>query len=249
MQHHAFMPGLGIDDPFKEFWPKTHEIAKEHDMDEVLAYMHLMLHEANYKKKSLRREAFIKDGKGIAFFNGVETWFDRINKYAADRGIEMQHYIISSGLREIIEGTSIYKYMKHVYASGFMYNHDGIAIWPATAVNYTNKTQHLFRINKGILNSWDNKTVNKFMPEQERPVPFPQMVYIGDGDTDIPAMKMIKHYNGIAIAVYDPSKIEMKQASDDRVTQNRADYSFAADYSEGSEIDLLIKAKIDALLT
>ena len=247
MQHNSFLPELGFTD-FNDFWSANKKFAQDNDMDEILSYMAMMLKEANYRNKSIKREAFINHGKGIKFYEGVETWFDRINEYGRARGIEVQHYIISSGLREMIEGTSIRKHFTHVYASGFQYNQDDVAVWPATAVNYTNKTQHLFRINKGILNSWDNKSVNQFVAEDARPVPFENIIYIGDGDTDIPAMKMTKHYQGTAIAVYDPKKPEKKAPSDERVAQGRADYSFAADYREGSEIDQAVKRRINELV-
>lgn len=246
MQHNSFLPGLGITD-FNEFWGPVKDFARDNDMDEILAYMYLMLREANYRNKSIKREAFINHGKGIKFYSGVEEWFPRINAFGANKGIAVQHYVISSGLREMIEGTSVYKFMTHVYASGFMYNQDDVAVWPAAAVNYTNKTQHLFRINKGILNSWDNQSVNRFVSEADRAVPFENIIYIGDGDTDIPAMKMTRHYNGTAIAVFDPAKPEKKQSSDERVTQGRADYSVAADYREGGDIDRVVKSKINDL--
>ena len=246
MQHNSFLPELGIADP-NEFWSKAKALARTNDMDEILAYMHLMLKEADYKNMSMKRSEFIRHGNGIKFFDGVEEWFARINKYGTAKKIMVEHYIISSGLREMIEGTSIRPFIKHVFASGFMYNRDDVAVWPATAVNYTNKTQHLFRINKGVENSWNNKAVNEFVAEGDRAVPFPNMVYIGDGETDIPAMKMTMYYGGTAIAVYNPEKPETKTASDLLVPQNRANHSFAADYSEGSEIDLLIKARINQL--
>lgn len=246
MQHNSFLPELGFTD-FNEFWSANKIFARENDMDEILSYMFLMLREASYRNKSIKRESFINHGKGIKFFEGVETWFGRINDYATSKNIEMHHYVISSGLREMIDGTSIRKHFTHVYASGFLYNQDDIAVWPATAVNYTNKTQHLFRINKGILNSWDNKSVNQFVTEEARPVPLQNIIYIGDGDTDIPAMKMTRHYKGTAIAVYDPAKPEKKGLSDERVTQGRADYSVAANYREGGDIDKIVRAKIDSL--
>ncbi len=216
-------------------------------MDEILAYMFMMLHEATYKGISIKRESFVNHGKKIPLFPGVEYWFDRINDYAAERNVKIKHYIISSGLREMIEGTSIHSKFAHVYASGYMYNQDNIAVWPATAVNYTNKTQNLFRINKGIENSWDNESVNKFILEDERPIPSTNIIYIGDGETDVPAMKMTKYLNGKAIAVYDPNKPGMKKASDERVLQNRADFSLATDYREGKELDLTIKSIIDEI--
>ncbi len=165
MQDHSFFPELKITNPSEDFWPQVKELAKNKDMDEILAYMHLMLKEADYKGISLKREKFVEYGRGMSFFDGVEGWFDRINAYAEQHGVILKHYIISSGLREMIEGTSIARKFAKIFASGFMYNQDNIAIWPALAVNYTNKTQYIFRINKGIENSWDNKSLNKYWGE------------------------------------------------------------------------------------
>lgn len=246
MQNHSFFPALNVKDPFKEFWPRVKELAKAHDMDEILAYMHLMLKEADYKGISIKRDKFVEHGKGIKFFNGVETWFDRINQYADGKNINLKHYIISSGLREMIEGTSIANKFSAIFASGYMYNQDEIAIWPALAVNYTNKTQYIFRINKGIENSWDSASLNKFMPN-ERPIPEKNIIYLGDGETDVPAMKMVNYIGGNSIAVYEPSNGRAKDVCDELIAQKRAQFSCPADYSEGSELDKTIKNIIDRI--
>ena len=251
MQEHAFLPSLGIDP--KSFWGKTKKKAKENDMDEILAYMQLTLEEARTKNFPIRRSDFMQYGKGIEFFEGVETYFGRINLYAKEKGVIIEHYIISSGLREFVKGTKIAKYFKNIFASGFEYDASGVAVWPALAINYTNKTQYLFRINKGINNSYDNYEINKFMPEKERYIPFEQMIYIGDGETDVPAMKMIKYQGGKAIAVYNPkirakkNKKSPKQICEDLISQNRADYIAPANYSDGSELDKMIKLIIDKI--
>ena len=251
MQEHAFLPSLGIDP--KSFWGKTKKKAKENDMDEILAYMQLTLDEARTKNFPIRRSDFMQYGRGIEFFEGVETYFDRINLYAKEKGIAIEHYIISSGLREFVKGTKIAKHFKNIFASGFEYDANGVAVWPALAINYTNKTQYLFRINKGINNSYDNYEINKFMPEKERYIPFGQMIYIGDGETDVPAMKMIKYQGGKAIAVYNPkirakkNRKSPKQICEDLINQNRADYIAPANYSEGSELDKMIKLIIDKI--
>ena len=164
--------------------------------------------------------------------------------FAFRHGVDIEHYIISSGIREMVEGTSIYDEFEYVFASGFMYNHDNIAIWPALSVKYTNKTQYLFRINKGIKNCWDDAAINKYIPDEERPVPFENIIYIGDGETDGPAMKMTKHKGGTAIAVYDHKKPAKKKIADELLTLDRADYSFEADYTEGSKLDIIVNEKI-----
>ncbi|MDZ7740822.1 MAG: HAD family hydrolase [Bacteroidota bacterium] len=194
MQEHSFIPKLGIDK--MDFWKEANGYARRHDMDDILAYMQLMLIKAREKDIPITRSSFLEHGKEIGFFKGVKTFFDRINAYATSNNAEIEHYIISSGVRDIIKGTPIAKYFKSIFASGFVFDEQEVAIWPALAINYTNKTQYLFRINKGIYNSWDNSTINKYLKKHEKPMPFAKMIYIGDGLTDVPAMKMIKHQGG-----------------------------------------------------
>ncbi|MBW6491941.1 MAG: haloacid dehalogenase-like hydrolase [Lentimicrobium sp.] len=251
MQEHTFLPSLKI--PAKEFWKHANQIARENDMDEILAYMQLSLDEARRRDLPIRKSDFEHYGRGITFFKGVETYFDRINAFAHERGVELEHYIISSGLREFISGTTIARHFKNIYASGYRYDANGVAVWPALAINYTNKTQYLFRINKGINNSYDNTLINKYLPEEERAVPFKQMIYIGDGETDVPAMKMIKYQGGIAIAVYnagikpEKGKISPRESCENLIKQNRANHLAPADYAEGSELDRLIKLVIEKI--
>ncbi len=251
MQEHTFLPSLKI--PAAEFWAHANQIAKENDMDEILAYMQLSLDEARRRDLPIRRSDFEQYGSGITFFKGVESWFDRINAFARERGIELEHHIISSGLREFISGTPIARHFTNIYASGYRYDANGVAVWPALAINYTNKTQYLFRINKGINNSYDNTLINKYLPEEERTIPFKQMIYIGDGETDVPAMKMIKYQGGTAIAVYNPEiksardKPSPRQNCENLLRQNRAGYIAPADYTEGSPLDSLIRLVIEKI--
>lgn len=250
MQEYNFIPDLNMDKG--EFWQEANELAKKHDMDEVLAYMHLMLIKAKEKNIPIREEAFMKYGEKITFFEGVESYFERINAYAASKNMHLEHFIISSGLREFVKGTAIAKHFKTIYASGFEYDENGVACWPALVVNYTNKTQYLFRINKGIYNSYDNTLINKSMPEDERAVPFSNFIYIGDGETDVPAMKMVNLYGGTTIAVYNPASVATphrpKSSKDiclDLIRQNRADYIAPTNYTEGGELDVMLKKIID----
>jgi 2-hydroxy-3-keto-5-methylthiopentenyl-1-phosphate phosphatase len=251
MQEHSFIPSLGIGT--SDFWIEVKKEARENDMDEILSYMDLMIRKARNMNIPVRRKDFEKYGREITFFDGVEDYFERINIYAKERGINIDHYIISSGLREFVKGTKIAKYFKNIYASGFKYDANGVATWPALAINYTNKTQYLFRINKGINNSYDNTEINKFKTELERPIPFNRMIYIGDGETDVPAMKMIKFQGGTAIAVYNSkirakkNKRSPKQICEELIIQNRADYITPADYTENSDLDKVIKLVIDRI--
>lgn len=252
MQEHSFIPRLGIDKT--AFWADANTRAREQDMDNILAYMQLMLQKADEKHIPVTRKAFLEHGKGIRFFNGVESFFDLINQYAASKGALIDHHIISSGVRDIIKGTSIARNFKNIFASGFVFNENDIAIWPALAINYTNKTQYLFRINKGIDNSYDNTLINKYVEYSKRPIPFSKMIYLGDGETDVPAMKMIKQEGGTAIAVYDPNKRKRKdkpsakEICEELILQNRADYIAPADYSENSKLFNLLKILINKIV-
>ena len=250
MQEYSFIPDLNMDKA--SFWQEANEMAKQHDMDEVLAYMHLMLLKAKEQNIPLREEVFMKYGEHITFFEGVTTYFERINRYAASQNIHLEHFIISSGLREFVRGTSIGHEFRSIFASGFQYDADGNACWPALAVNYTNKTQFLFRINKGIYNSYDNTSINKSMPEDSRAVPFSNLIYVGDGETDVPAMKMVNLYGGTTIAVYNPNSVatpnhprSSKDICIDLIRQNRADYIAPTIYTENSELDIILKKIID----
>jgi len=251
MQEHSFLPTLGIEKD--AFWAEANRIANENDMDGILAYMQLMLQKAREREIPIRREDFVNFGRDIRFFRGVETYFDRINTIALQLGISLEHHIISSGLREFISGTSIAGHFRNIFASGFKYDSNGVAEWAALAINYTNKTQYLFRINKGIDNSHDNTLINKHIPENEKPIPFDRMIYIGDGETDVPAMKMVKYQGGATIAVYSPEfeivegKISPRELCEELILHDRVDYIAPADYTEGSPLDRTIKLLIERI--
>ncbi len=241
MQNYSFIPSLNIKP--KEFWSKADELTKNYHMDSLLAYMYLMIEEAKKKNLPINRESFVQLGKDIQYFPGVEGWFSRINQYGKERGVEVQHYIISSGNKEIIEGSSIYPFFKKVYACEYLYR-DGVAIWPKSVVNYTTKTQFLYRINKGVLEISENAKVNASMPDEDKPVPFQNMVYIADGETDVPCMKTVRSNGGIAIAVYDKKK---KKPASKLFNDGRVDFLCEADYSEGKQLDYIAKLIIDKI--
>lgn len=252
MQEHSFLPELGL--TAKEFWPEVKQYARDNDMDEILAYMYLMLKKATASNLPIKRDAIEEYGRTVTLFPGVEEWFDTISQYGKDRDLAIEHYIISSGLREMIKATPIGKKFKYIFASGYMYDANDVATWPALAVNYTTKTQYLFRINKGIDNSYDNTGINKYTPEPERPIPFKNIIYLGDGDTDIPCMKMLKYQGGHSIAVYESwtgRGTKRQQAKRDScyelLDQERADYVAAADYSRGTNLDNIIRSLLDKM--
>ena len=242
MQEYSFIPNMGLSE--EEFWTAANELSKSLQMDGILAYMWLMINESKKNSKSIHRKDFVKLGKALEFYDGVSEWFDRINEYGRKVGVQVEHYIISSGLREIIEGSSIYKKFKDVYACEYMYDENDIACWPKNVVNYTTKTQFLFRINKGVSDLSDDKKLNDFVPEDERRVPFRNMIYIADGITDVPCMKLVKTNGGYSIAVYQKKK---KDQANELLKNDRVNFVAQANYKEGSELDKLVKNVISEI--
>ena len=238
MQAQGYIQSVGYD--VARFWEETDRLAHEQGMDSNLAYMYKMLKEAE-GNLVLNRKALMDYGAKVQVFPGVETWFERIREYGKEENVLVEHYIISSGLKEMIEGTRMAREgaFERIYASAFFYNERGVAVWPAQAVNYTNKTQFLFRIEKGTLDVND-PAVNDYFPPDRIRVPFRDMIYIGDSDTDIPCMKLVNTNGGYSIGVYDP-----RTGNKDKVRQmmrdNRIRYFAPADYTEGSELDKLVR--------
>ena len=242
MQEQSFLPAIGTNG--REFWASAKARAKQHDMDEILAYMELMLEHSKNSNKPSTQVAFKKYGSRIRFFPGVVSWFDRTNRFAKSCDVLLSHYIISSGNKETIQGTKIARHFERIFASCFRYDSNGVAVWPALAVNYTNKAQFLFRINKGVANAHENEKVNAYMKEEDRPFPFKNFLYFGDGDTDIPAMKMVTYQGGKSIVVYQSGKRGAKAKAHKLVKEQRADIAVPADYSEGSPLDQAVRAAI-----
>ena len=226
-----------------EFWSEVKCIAKSKDADEILVYMHLMIEKAKDKCIEVSKNILREHGRNADLFSGLECggWFDRIDRHARCQELRVEHYIVSSGLEEMIQGCSIIDRFHHVFASKFIYQ-NGNAAWPGVAINYTTKTQCLFRINKGIDNHWNNDDLNKYMAEDKRRIPFKRMIFIGDGLTDIPAMKMMTYQGGCAIAVYDPDRCDRDlDKIHQLIADGRVDFVAAADYSEDSQLNIIVK--------
>ena len=232
MEDYAFIPSLGYTP--SEFWAKANGFGRENKMDGLLAYMYTMIRECAAQGIRLDRDYLVRSGEAIELFPGVREWFARITAYGADLGVEVEHYVISSGLSEVIEGSGIAHEFKQIYACEFYYDENGLAAWPKLDVNFTNKTQFVYRINKGILDIARDKELNDSMPDDSKRVPFTNMVYVGDGLSDVPCMKMMRAYGGQAIAVYQQSN----RAGVEKLLQDgRVDFIFPADYREGTELD------------
>ena len=244
MQAQGYIQSVGYD--VEEFWREVNVLATENEMDQNLAYMLKMVKEAEgnivFSRKKLGEY-----GSHVTLFPGVEDWFSRIREYGAERGVIVEHYIISCGLREMIEGTRVASEFEKIYASSFYYNERGVAVWPAQVINYTNKTQFLFRISKGVLEPNDPAVNDPVAPEALR-VPFRNMVYIGDSDTDIPCMKLVNSNGGHSIGVYN-AETQDKSKVHKMMRDRRIKYFVPADYREGGELDTLVKAIIENAVT
>lgn len=242
MQEYAFIPGLGMES--SAFWRKCNQLMQDKRMDQILAYMYIMIEEAK-GKMLLNRTEFARLGNSVKLFDGVKTWFQRVNLYGDKLGVQVEHYIISSGLKEIIEGTPIANEFKMIYAAEFCYDDKNVPVWPAMAVNYTSKTQFLFRINKGVLDVTEHNGLNEFTPENKRRVPFRNMIYIGDGLTDVPCMKLVKVNGGHSIAVFQ----DENKTAYDMMKQGRVDYIAPADYSRSSKMEQLVFSILENIKT
>jgi hypothetical protein len=245
MQEHSFLPNIGV--KAHRFWILVERLSKEHEADSVLTYMNLMLEKAKEAKVPVRRQDFEDYGTSIKLFAGVDKWFGYINSYGKELGLKIEHYIISSGIREMIEGTDIAREFKRIYASSFKYDPNDVAEWPALAINFTTKTQYLFRINKGALDVFDERKINEYVKMEDRPVPFKRMIFIGDGNTDIPCFSLVKSLGGHSIAVYKPKTKGAKEKAAKLVEDGRVNFIVPADYSKGSYIMEVVRLILDKM--
>ena len=242
MQDRQFIPDIGM--TTADFWQEVDAVAEENHADGILTYMFLMLEKAKSAGMPVRRDDLVAKSREIEFFPGVEEWFDRINFYGRGKGVRVEHFVISSGNSEIIEGAPIADRFTRIYASKFLYDSQGFAVWPAVAINFTTKTQYLFRINKGAHDWKDSSIINKYVPHSERPVPFENMVYIGDGETDVPCFRLVKDLGGLSIAVYADGA---HQQAEQYREEGRVNCVVPADYTERGGLDCAVKSYMDLL--
>ena len=238
MEEYSLIPSLGYETS-GAFWSEVTQLSKKNMMDPISAYLYLLQKKYEDEGKPLRREEF--EGKSLELFPGVTTWFQRINEYGKEKGLDVEHYIISSGMSEVIEACPIAKEFKKIYACRYYYDEKGEARWPARIVNYTTKTQYVFRINKGVLDESNDNGLNEYVDPKERRVPFERMIYIADGYTDVPCMRLVKQYGGKSIAVYDSNDEVAKTL----IKDGRVNFMAKADYTQGSRMETLVKQILD----
>jgi hypothetical protein len=245
MQDYAFLPQIGQD--ASAFWKESNRLAKEQGADSLITYMHLLYKKAKEAGVRIDRDDLVAQGRNVELYAGVEDWFDALGDYvklrAESHGVGLRHYLISSGLTEIIEGTHIYKRFHNVFASEYWFEAYDLP-YPKRVITDTGKTQYLFRINKGIEDLGNN--INEHMPEDARPIPFFNMIYFGDGDTDVPSMAVMRKNGGHAVAVYPPGKAKKKCV--DLFKAKRCDFFAPADYRRGSELFKRTCLLIDRIL-
>ncbi len=245
MQEFGFIQAVGSTP--EEFWSKSNQIAVGQDASNVLAYMKLMYDDAREKGIPLRYEQFKEFGKSVEFFEGVQQWFSIVNEYGRKQGIKIEHYINSSGLKEIIEGTRIAGKFRYIFASSFIYDENGEAAWPGIAVDSTNKTQFIFKINKGIFSARDSVRLNSSMAEEKKRIPFPNMIYFGDGETDVPCMKIVGMFGGHSLAVYKQGDDKKRAIAQKLKRQGRVRFAVPAVYTKDSEAFRVVCAIIDKI--
>ncbi len=242
MQNYDFIPNLGMTPA--EFWGATTEFTEKEGVERILSYMYMMILKAKEKGIKLTREYLRECGKNIKFYPGVSTWFKRINEYGESKGVKVEHYLVSSGTMEIVEGCSIYDCFTKAWGCEYYYNEEGEPVWPKLAINYTQKTQFFFRISKGVTDTKNDNSVNEKTPE--RRIPYKNIIYMGDGMTDVACMTLVKHNEGTSIAIY-PEKESDKVR--DLYKDGRCNFMCRADYSAGSDLERVIKLIIDKVAT
>jgi len=246
MQEYTVLPKIGVKPA--EFWKRVNREARETESDQMLVYMLHIIEALEIAKVDVKREDLAAMAAKIVYFPGVTTWFARMNAYVKRRSagkVKLQHYLISAGQREILEGVSIRRHFKRIYASEYHFNHHGVATFPKFLVTDTLKTQFLFRINKGLESV--TESINEHMPEGQRPIPFQNIVYVGDGMTDVPSMALTKKSGGHTVAVYD-RRGKGRATCVKLLDAGRADFIAAADYRAGSKLSRRVELLLDAIV-
>ena len=247
MQEYTVLPKIGVEPA--AFWAMVNREARETESDPMLVYMRHIIEALERERVDVKREDFAAMARAIEYFPGVATWFGRMNAYVKKRSraqVGIQHYLISAGQKEILDGVSIRKHFKRIYASEYHFNHHGVATFPKLLVTDTMKTQFLFRINKGLESL--NDSINEHMPESERPIPFQNIIYVGDGMTDVPSMALTKKSGGHTVAVYDPRKASQRAVCEKLLHAGRADFLAEADFRKSSKLSRRVELLLDAVV-
>jgi phosphoserine phosphatase len=236
----GYLKQAGVDD-IASFWGEVGEMMKQ-DWDPVPAYLHHMIQASKQGVSSpLTQDALRKWGKELPFFDGVQGLFDHIRSVVreANPRVSLEFYLISSGIGDVLRHTEIAHEFHDIWASEFHYDEQGIAVAPKRVVSFTDKTRYIFQIQKGIIGEASKGKpfdVNKKLNAQQIRVPMNQMIFVGDGYTDIPCFSMVKKEGGVSIAVYDKNHVEKWGNAYQFVADGRVSNLLSANYQEGSDL-------------
>ena len=247
MQEYTVLPKIGVEPG--AFWDMVNREARRTESDPMLVYMRHIIEALELARVDVKRQDFAAMARAIEYFPGVPTWFGRMNAYVKRRSrgqVKLAHYLISAGQKEILDGVSIRRHFKRIYASEYHFNHHGVATFPKLLVTDTVKTQFLFRINKGLESL--NESINEHMPESQRPIPFQNIVYMGDGMTDVPSMALTKKSGGHTVAVYNPRKSSQRAVCEKLLNAGRADFIAEADFRAGTKLSRRVELLLDAIV-
>lgn len=247
MQEYTVLPKIGAEPA--AFWDMVNREARRTESDPMLVYMRHIIEALELARVDVKRQDFAAMARAIEYFPGVTTWFGRMNAYVKRRSrgqVKIVHYLISAGQKEILDGVSIRRHFKRIYASEYHFNHHGVATFPKLLVTDTVKTQFLFRINKGLESL--NESINEHMPESQRPIPFQNIVYMGDGMTDVPSMALTKKSGGHTVAVYNPRKSSQRAVCEKLLNAGRADFIAEADFRAGTKLSRRVELLLDAIV-
>lgn len=247
MQEYTVLPKIGVEPT--QFWRRVNREARDTESDPMLVYMRHIIEALEIARVDVKREDLAAMARKIVYFPGVTTWFARMDAYVRKRSrgtAKVSHYLISAGQKEILEGVSIRKHFKRIYASEYHFNHHGVATFPKFLVTDTLKTQFLFRINKGL--EAVTESINEHMPESQRPIPFHNIIYVGDGLSDVPSMALTKKSGGHAVAVFDARKPGGRASCVKLLDAGRVDFIAEADYTRGSKLSRRVELLLDAII-
>jgi hypothetical protein len=249
MQDEVLFPAFGIDS--KKFWQGCQELVRNEGYDSELAYLKALLDYLGLDRPTNARLSEL--GAGLKFFPGLPEMFDQfksglLRPEHETIGIKVEHYIISSGLKAMIDGSRLAPHLRAVFGCEFAEDPSGRISFPKRVISHTQKTQFLFRINKGLLDH--SQDVNDHMPPELRPIPFDHMIYIGDGPTDVPCFTVVRQLGGHAIAVYNPedkSRNSFRKCFHLVGPADRVRYIAPADYRAGSHLRLLLEHMVSEI--
>jgi hypothetical protein len=249
MQEEVLFPAFGIDP--RAFWRRAQELVREEGYDNELAYMKVLLDCLGMDRPTNARLKTL--GGSLRFYPGLPQMFEEFSKglvpaQHAAHGIRVEHYIISSGLKILIEGSRLAPYVNGIFGCEFAEDEAGCITFPKRVISHTQKTQYLFRINKGLLSM--SQDVNDHMPPGIRPVPFHNMIYIGDGPTDVPCFTVVRQHGGNAIAVYnpdDPSRNSFRKCYQLSAHADRVRHIAPADFRAGSHLRLILEQMVNEI--